>query len=139
VLASDPRDGLKRLPEVIESLERAVALDERLLHAAPRLALGAILLKAPPYPTGPGDLDAALENLERAVRLAPRWPENWLFLAEAKLADRDLLGAKRDARRALALCDGVPGVEAGAWRAEAKRLLRQIREQQHKRRDAITF
>jgi len=139
VLQHDPSVGLKRISEVIDSLHQAIEIDGRFSHAAPHLALGAILLKAPPFPTGPGDLDAALESLEQAVKHAPRWPENWLWLAEAKLADRDLAGAKRDAKRCLVLLEGMSGMEAGTWRQKAKKILRQIREKRHRNRDATTF
>ena len=139
VLQHDPSAGLKRLPEVVASLERAIEINGRFYRAAPHLALGAILLKAPPFPTGPGDLDAALENLEQAVKLAPRWPENWLWLADAKLADGDLAGAKQDAKRAQVLLEGMNGVEAGAWRSKANSILRQIREKRHRNRDPTTF
>jgi len=140
IAAADPGKGLTTLTdEVLPALERAAELDERNLQAAARRALGAIYLKAPSYPAGPGDLDAALENLERACRLAPGWPENHLFLAEALYADHDLAAAKRAARRTVSLLKDAPGQDAALWRSRAKSLLRQIRETRHRGRDSTNF
>ncbi|NOZ86265.1 MAG: hypothetical protein GXP49_08350 [Deltaproteobacteria bacterium] len=135
LVQSDPSEGISRLPDIIFALKKAVELDETFFHAAPRRALGAVFLKAPSYPSGPGDLDAALENLEKAVALAPRWPENWLYLAEAKLEDDSLKDAVHCAKQVLFFARDMIGEAASVWRSKARSLLRRIREKLHRSRE----
>jgi len=80
-------DNLKLVGEVLRLLKAARAADPRVEHGGPDRVLGAIHLRAPPWPISVGDLDLAIEHSEAAVELAPGWPENQLVLAEALLAD----------------------------------------------------
>ena len=43
-----------------------------------------MLLRAPGWPLGPGDPEAALPEAQAAARLAPDYPPNQLVLGEAR-------------------------------------------------------
>jgi hypothetical protein len=73
-----------------DALDRMVALLRKVIAGAPQLddagahrVLALVLLRAPAWPAGPGDPDAALDEARAAVKLAPRSAANQLALAEA--------------------------------------------------------
>src|SRR5690606_25804526 len=68
--------------------ERAARLDESYFYGGPRRVLGRLYHKAPGFPFSIGNTKKAIENLERAVELGPKFFLNHLFLAEAYLSDR---------------------------------------------------
>jgi hypothetical protein len=111
-----------RLSELVARLKVAStmpALDE----GGPWRGLGLLYVKAPGWPVGPGNLEAALEMLERAVRGYPCHPLNHLYLAYA-LVDAGKRGKARDAitrARELAQAERF-GDFAARWREEADRL-----------------
>lgn len=107
-------EGLDLVKRMVASGKRAVELDERTLHGGPHRLLGGIYLRAPAWPASVGDLDAALEHLERAIEIAPDWAENHLLLAEALLEDDREEEARAALDRAKALMDRP---EAEGWRA----------------------
>jgi tetratricopeptide (TPR) repeat protein len=63
--------------------ERAAAINPKFDHGGPHRLLGALYLRAPGAPAGIGSLRKAIEHLEAAHQLAPDYPENMIFLAEA--------------------------------------------------------
>jgi tetratricopeptide (TPR) repeat protein len=116
-----------RLSELVAKLKVAgtmPALDD----GGPLRVLGLLFVRAPGWPVGPGDLDAALEILLRAVREYPDHPLNHLYLAYA-LVDAGERGKARDELvRARELC--LPqrfGEWAARWREEADQLLARAR------------
>ena len=100
-------DGVRRMVDLLRGLVRdAPGLDD----AGPERVLALVLLRAPGWPTGPGDPEEGLEQARRAVELAPEDPRNLTVLAEALLANgepraacaelataRRLLGSRRAA------------------------------------------
>jgi hypothetical protein len=104
---------LSDVKTVHEHLSRAVELDVSFEQGAPLRALGMLLIRAPAWPTGVGDPDTGIEQLERAARLFPSFPANPIYLAEGYLAlDRraDAVAALSRARVLLAKEDwGTPG------------------------------
>ncbi len=80
-------DSADLVTEFIRLAEAARAADPTLDHAGPDRVLGALYLRAPAWPVSVGDIERATEHLETAARLAPRWPENHLLLAEALAFD----------------------------------------------------
>lgn len=88
--------ALKLVREMEKTWLRAVALDERLDFAGPDRSLGMLYLDAPGWPTSVGSNAKARAHLERAVQLAPDYPDNRLTLAEALLRwhKRDELAAQ---------------------------------------------
>lgn len=106
-------EALDLVKRMVQSGKRAVELDERVLHGGPHRLLGGIYLRAPAWPASVGDIDAAIEHLERAVAIAPDWAENHLLLAEALLED----DREDDARAALTRAKRLmTAVAADGWR-----------------------
>jgi Flp pilus assembly protein TadD len=62
-----------------------------------------VLVRAPSWPLGPGDVEAGLEHAKRAVALRPDYPPNVLALAEALAATKDRDGAREAYTRGKAL------------------------------------
>ena len=88
-------------------------------RGGPLRALGMFYLRAPPWPTGPGDFDLALEYLNRAAKEYPSHPQNHLFYAYALHED----GRDREARDQLeaagsVLSEGEWGDYLGVWEKE---------------------
>jgi len=75
--------ALKLVVQMEASLSAAQTLDERFDHAGPDRALGLLYFEAPGWPTSIGNKNKARRHLERAVTLAPDYPDNRLSLAEA--------------------------------------------------------
>jgi predicted Zn-dependent protease len=89
-----PLEGISLLKDMLASLSRAEALDPSLDHAGPARLTAIVLLRAPPWPLGPGDVDAAITAAQRAVKRDPTYPPNLITLGEAQ----SKLGASGDAR-----------------------------------------
>jgi hypothetical protein len=75
--------GMSALPEIEAAFLRAAAAAPDLESAAPDRGLALFYLRAPGWPTGPGDQDLGLEHALRAVARFPEYPANLLALAEA--------------------------------------------------------
>lgn len=85
--------GALPLVREMESLfERARRLDEHFDEAGPDRNLGLLYLEAPGWPVSIGHRVRARQHLERALELAPNYPENHLNLLEARLrwGEKDL-------------------------------------------------
>jgi tetratricopeptide (TPR) repeat protein len=78
--------GALRLVEEMErELTRAITLDAKFDQAGPHRTLGLLYFEAPGWPTSIGSRSKARQHLEKAVELAPAFPENHLCLLEAYL------------------------------------------------------
>ncbi len=75
----------KLVHEVEHEFTTAAALDVHFDFAGPARNLGELYFQAPGWPLSIGSNHKALEWFERAVTLAPDYPENLLNLAEARL------------------------------------------------------
>jgi hypothetical protein len=116
-----------RLSELVARLKMAGGQPSQ-DQGGPLRVLGLLYVKAPSWPVGPGDLEAALELLRRAVRDYPDHPLNHLYLAYA-LVDAGERGQARDelllARK---LCEPERfGEWALRWRDEADQLMEKAR------------
>lgn len=89
--------ALRMLPEIVQRLERAAAIDPTYDQAGPHRVLGRIFCLAPAWPISVGDPAKSLEHLRLAVKIAPKNSTNQLFLGEALLQ----LEKKAEARQAL--------------------------------------
>ncbi|MBI5542630.1 MAG: tetratricopeptide repeat protein [Deltaproteobacteria bacterium] len=87
------------LPVEVAALKTAQGAPDLDL-GGPLRALGMLYLKAPPWPAGPGDLDAALELLKTAVDNYPSHPLNHLFYAQALRENGDGEAATAELKRA---------------------------------------
>jgi tetratricopeptide (TPR) repeat protein len=120
---STAQDALKRM---VDLLRAAAAADPRLDRAGPHRVLALVLLRAPGWPLGPGDPEAALGEARAAAGLFPDDAENQLALGEA-LARNDRADEARAAyERAAALAERAAAAgepEAARWRDQAKAAL----------------
>jgi tetratricopeptide (TPR) repeat protein len=124
--SSTALDGLNQMMPLLEQvIARAPALDS----AGGHRVMALVLLRAPGWPTGPGDPDAALEHAREADALAPDDAQNLLALAEA-LAATDRTGearkiyARAEALARAAAAAGHP--DAPEWADTAARALRTL-------------
>lgn len=85
--------AINKLPDIAKALEIAISKPE-LDRGGPLRVAGMLYLKAPSWPQGIGDLEKAIEHLEKAVEGYPSHPLNYLFYAQAVLEDGDKDKAK---------------------------------------------
>jgi hypothetical protein len=118
--------GLDAVGLMVERLQAAIELDPGLDHGGPHRVLALLYLRAPGWPTGPGDPDLGLEEARLALAEAPGYPPNRLCLAEALVATEDPEGGRREYQAAAELARewldrGAP--DAGEWLEEAESCL----------------
>ena len=121
-----PSGALPRLAEMVRLLRSADGQEPRLDQGGPSRVLAILLVRAPGWPLGPGDPEAALEAARRAVGLAPDFAPNQLALAEALRASQDQAGAEDAARRAVALARAAAAAgepDAAGWLRDGERWL----------------
>ncbi len=73
----------RMVKELEHEFKAAAAIDEAYDYGGPVRNLGLLYRDAPGWPFSIGNKHKARENLERAITLAPDYPENHLNLAEA--------------------------------------------------------
>jgi hypothetical protein len=112
--------SIELLKSMLESLKAADAADPGYDEAGPSRVRAQVLIQAPAWPAGPGDVDAGLESARRAVELRPRYPPNLLVLAEAQAKSGDVAGAHETYARAKDVAQALPPGEArDGWIREA--------------------
>jgi tetratricopeptide (TPR) repeat protein len=107
------------VPRFQEAMERAEKKPETDM-GGPLRALGMLYLRAPAWPAGVGDLELALEFLEKAGREYPDHPENHLFFAYA-LEEDDQIPEAREALRS-----AEESISTGQWGEYALRWQKEI-------------
>jgi tetratricopeptide (TPR) repeat protein len=115
--------GRDALGKIVDLLHRAIARAPDLDSAGPHRVLALVLLRAPSWPLGPGDTEAALAEARAAAQRFPDAAENQLVLGEALAASGARDEAQAAYRRALALATAARDageVEARQWVAEAR-------------------
>ena len=118
--------ALDALPRIEQAFLDAAGRDPELDEAGPDRALALLYLRAPGWPTGPGDPDRGLEHARKALELRPGYPPNLLALAEALTATGDAGGARESYSRALELARGRKAAgdpDAFEWIREAESAL----------------
>lgn len=114
--------AMENLGRLEDEMKQAVALSPGIDGGGPLRILGALYLKAPAWPDGIGDIDKALELLEKAVREHPGHPLNHLFYAQALWAEGDeaaLVQVKEEfAQGEKLLADGNWGYSKEPWKKE---------------------
>jgi tetratricopeptide (TPR) repeat protein len=115
--------GKDALGRIVELLHRAIAASPALESGGPHRVLALVLLRAPSWPIGPGDPEAALAEARLAVQQFPDAADNQLALAEALEAN----GARDEAHaayaRALALASSprsAGDLDAPRWAKDAQ-------------------
>ena len=111
--------ALGELPRIITLLKKADAAAPTLDDAGPARVLALLLVRAPGWPTGPGNPDDALVEAQKAVSRAPNHPLNHATLAECLAATGDTDGAKAAYRRAIELGTQRGDADGTAWAAQA--------------------
>lgn len=86
--------SLAMIAPIKEAAERAARIDESYFYGGPWRVLGRLYHKAPGFPFSVGSTKKAIECLEKAVALGPKFFLNRLFLAEAYLSNRDKAKAR---------------------------------------------
>jgi len=115
--------ALDALPRVEELFTQAAAADPTIDDGGPHRALALLYLRAPGWPSGPGDPERGLEHAEQAVEVRPDCAPNLLALGEALLAVHKLEDARRAYERALEIAEGCKerGVpDAAEWADSAR-------------------
>ena len=79
-----PLEAPSLLKDMLAGLAKAEAQDPGLDHAGPARLSAIVLLRAPPWPLGPGDVDAAVTAAQRAVKREPAYPPNLIALGQAQ-------------------------------------------------------
>lgn len=74
--------GLDAVKQIESDMMALIDEEAWLEHAGALRLYGTLLMRAPGPPTSIGSLRKAKRNLERAVKIAPDWPENQLYMAE---------------------------------------------------------
>lgn len=114
--------AMENLGRLENEMKQAVALTPDIDNGGPLRILGALYLKAPAWPDGIGDIDKALELLEKAVKEHPGHPLNHLFYAQALWAEGDeaaLVQVKEEfALGEKLLADGNWGYSKEPWKKE---------------------
>lgn len=119
--------ALGRLSELVTLLQVAGTKPEQ-DEGGPWRVLGLLYMRAPAWPVGPGDVDAAVDLLKRAVSDFPQHPLNHLYLAEALMESGDRAGARYQIGQARALCrEERFGDWAGRWRTDADALVAKLK------------
>jgi hypothetical protein len=113
------KDAMNRM---VALLRKAIAKAPDLDSAGPHRVLALLLLRAPAWPVGPGDPEAALEEARAAAGLFPDAADNQLALGEALAKNGSPEAAYAAYERARRLADvaaqaGDP--DAAQWRSEA--------------------
>lgn len=107
-----------KLPKLEAEFKRALGAPGT-EQGGPLRAIGMLYLKAPPWPTGIGDIELALENLEKAVQSYGGFPHNHICLARAYADDGSLEEAEQSLDRAEnLLASGNWGALESGWRRE---------------------
>jgi tetratricopeptide (TPR) repeat protein len=113
------------LTAMLGSLGNAEAADPTYDEAGPARVRALVLIRAPGWPLGPGDAEAAVVAARRAAALRPQYPPNLLALAEALAKTGDSKGARANYERARELAQSLPATaDRDSWVREADEALR---------------
>jgi tetratricopeptide (TPR) repeat protein len=117
-----PATAIDALPRIVALLKEVIATAPHLDDAGGDRVLALVLLRAPGWPTGPGDPDSGLEHARKAVDLAPEYPPNWLALGEALAVTGRHDEARAAYRRAAELAQSRAAAgdpDAAGWAKQA--------------------
>ena len=129
--------AMENLGRLESEMKQALTLSPDMDDGGPLRLLGALYLKAPPWPSGIGDLDKALELLEKAVKEHPGHPINRLFYAQALWEDDEANLSRVRAELALGeklLAEGNWGYNKVPWQKEFAMFAQTLGEAESSRR-----
>lgn len=117
-----PTKAAQSLGGMLQALAAAESADARYDSGGPLRVRALVLIRAPGWPLGPGDVDAGLDAARRAVELVPDFPPNQLALAEAQAKTGDADGSRQSYARARDLAARLPpSPDRDDWLNEASR------------------
>ncbi|MGC1458673.1 MAG: hypothetical protein WA825_10375 [Steroidobacteraceae bacterium] len=119
------------LKQMLANLAKAEGLDPALDHAGPARLSAVVLLRAPPWPLGPGDVDAATAAAQRAVKRDPGYPPNLIALGQAQSKADGAPQARatfNQAQQAVHGWAGAPNQPAAELAAERARWQRAVEQ-----------
>jgi len=126
-----PVQAVALLKQMLADLTKAENLDPALDHAGPARLTAVVLLRAPPWPLGPGDVDGALVAAQRAVQRDSSYPPNLITLAQAQAKSENTAQARKTyakAQLAAQAWSGAPSQvpeEVATQRAQWQRTIEQ--------------
>jgi tetratricopeptide (TPR) repeat protein len=124
--------AVENLGRLESEMKQALALSPDIDDGGPLRLLGALYLKAPPWPNGIGDIDKALELLKKAVKEHPRHPLNHLFYAQALWDEGEedaLTQVKSEFELGeLLLDEGNWGYSKASWKKEFDKFRQELKE-----------
>jgi predicted RNA polymerase sigma factor len=124
-----PSTAIDGLSVMVELLEEVIANAPELDFAGGDRVLALVLLRAPGWPTGPGDPEGGLTHALSAVGAFPDYPPNQLVVAEALLEnDRREEGRQAFERAAELARTGIDAgdPDAAEWLSEAEHALAEL-------------
>jgi tetratricopeptide (TPR) repeat protein len=108
----------KLIREIEHEFKTAEELDERVDYAGPLRGLGLLYRDAPGWPISIGNRRKAREYLERAVAVAPNYPENEMNLVESHILWHQAAEAETAWRKLAALWPAArTNLTGTAWEA----------------------
>ena len=120
-----PTRAVEFLRSMLDALATAETADPGYQEAGPARVRALVLIRAPGWPLGPGDIEAGLDAARRAVSLRPQYPANLLALAEALAKSGDAAGAKSNYARARDAALALPASDDREdWLRQAEQGLR---------------
>jgi hypothetical protein len=120
-------DGLKTM---VPALKRAIDGDPLYDEAGPHRVMALVLLRAPAWPLGPGDVELGLEEALHAVALRPEYPPNLFALGEALAANKKRDQARESYMKGKALAAAMRDAsdpDAPFWIVEADEALANLK------------
>ena len=114
-----PLQAAALLKQMLTYLTKAEGLDPALDHAGPARLTAVVLLRAPPWPLGPGDADGALVAAQRAAQRDSAYPPNLITLAQAQGKSASTGQARATFARAQMAVQAWPGAADQAPAAAA--------------------
>ncbi|MFH2006526.1 MAG: hypothetical protein ABI333_08075 [bacterium] len=117
------------VPKIKQACEQAISIDRLHDHAGPLRVLGSLLASIPESSPFNGDLERGIKLLTLAVKLAPSYPLNHYFLAEALAKDEERDRAAKHYAQVICASTGpdYDAILAHRYRALAKRGLRTLK------------
>jgi hypothetical protein len=129
-----PLEAPSQLKDMLASLTKAEAQDPDLDHAGPARLAAVVLLRAPPWPLGPGDVDAAVTAAQRAVQREPGYPPNLIALGQAQAKGVGAPAARvtfTQAQQAVQAWRGTPSEDQAVVAADRVRWQQQAEQGLH--------
>jgi tetratricopeptide (TPR) repeat protein len=115
------------LDVMVGLLDDVIAEDPRLDHAGGHRVLALLLLRAPGWPTGPGDPELALQHAQAAVALDPEYPPNQLVLGEAWRENDDPDAARKALEQGIRAARESRDPDAAEWIDRGRETLAELR------------